>query len=315
MNLAEIRLALQRRSRRPGKIGALLASALFRLASTPTGDVEVRVWGTRLRLPADHHLPYIVGTNPLWSVPLVNCAAALNRSALTVVDVGANVGDSVVLLESHLPGMCRFVCVEPNSEWVPYLTANTAGLPVEIIQSFIGEGQHLEIKEGEPGTAGSQIAASGQRSIPLDEICSGRKVDLIKVDTDGFDFPILRSGRHTLSTTRPALFFEWDPPMWRRQGENPASVFDWLAEAGYEDVCLFADSGFFACRMGTKAADMTQSLIAIAESRQGIDNVYWDVFAASAEACDRAVQNNLKAIRKLTETVHHWNRLQPTYWV
>ena len=315
MNLAEIRLALQRRTRRPGKLGALAAAALLRLTSTPTGDVEVQVWGKRLRLPADHHLPYIVGTNPLWSVPLVNCAAALNRSALAVVDVGANVGDSVVLLESHLPGMCRFVCIEPNSDWIPYLTANTAGLPVEIIQSFVGEGQRLEIKNEQAGTAGSKIADSGQRSIPLDEICSGRQVDLIKVDTDGFDFPILRSGRQTLSTNRPALFFEWDPPTWRKQGEDAASVFGWLAESGYQNVCLFADSGFFACRIGTKAADVTQSLIEVAESRQGIDNVHWDVFAASADACDRAVQNNLKAIRELAETVHHWNRLQPTYWV
>jgi len=313
-NLAEIRLALLKRSRRPGRLGALLASRLLRLAKAPTGSVEVPVWGKRLRLPATHHLPFIVGTNPLWSIPLINCVEALDRPVVTIVDIGANVGDSVVLLESQLPGLSRFVCVEPNPEWVPYLTANTAGLPVEIIHDFIGEGQHLTIKEGDPGTAGSQIAASGRRSIPLDEICSGRQIDLIKVDTDGFDFPILRSGRSSLCATHPALFFEWDPPKWREQGEDPASVFDWLVGLGYESFCLFTDSGFFACRIGTNAKEVIQSLAAVAASRQGIDNIYWDVFAAPAEVCDRAVQNNFKAIRRLADTVHHWNRLQPTYW-
>jgi hypothetical protein len=75
-------------------------------------------------------------------------------------------------------------------------------------------------------------------SISLDEICSGRQIDSIKVDTDGLDFPILR----TLCATKPTLFFEWDPARWREQGEDPASVFDWLVEVGYEDFCLFADS-------------------------------------------------------------------------
>lgn len=276
--------------------------------------MEVEIWGKPLHLPANHHLPFIVGTNPLWSMPLVNCAAALNRAGITMVDVGANVGDSVVLLESYLPGMLKFLCVEPNPEWVPYLTANTSGLPVEIIQHFIGEGQHLAIQEGDPGTAGSRVAALGQRSVPLDEICSRRQIDLIKIDTDGFDFPILRSGRSTLCSARPALFFEWDPPRWQEQGEDPAGVFAFLEEAGYKDFCLFTDAGFFAGRIGVNAKEVIQSLITVAESRRGIDNIYWDVFAAPAEVCERAVQHNVQAIRDLAKTVPSWNRLQPTYW-
>lgn len=64
----------------------------------------MRLWERQLRLPADHHLPFIVGSNPFWSMPLVHCASALTDPALTVIDVGANIGDSVALLESYLPG-------------------------------------------------------------------------------------------------------------------------------------------------------------------------------------------------------------------
>ncbi len=59
---------------------------------------------------------------------------------------------------------------------------------------------------------------------------------------------------------------------------------------------------------------MIQSLIIVAESQEGIDNLYWNVFAAPAKKCDRAVRGNLKSIRELAETVQQWNRLQPIYW-
>jgi hypothetical protein len=81
-----------------------------------------------------------------------------------------------------------------------------------------------------------------------------------------------------------------------RTRRSPVRIFDWLTEAGYEKFCLFTDAGFFAGRIGTQAKEVIESLAAIADSRQGIDNVYWDVFAAWAEVCDRAIQNNLNVL-------------------
>lgn len=63
MSSAEIRLALMRRARRPGRIGALLAGAALKVVPHGAGDLEVQVWGRRLRLPANRHLPYIIGTH------------------------------------------------------------------------------------------------------------------------------------------------------------------------------------------------------------------------------------------------------------
>lgn len=314
MNLAEIRLALQRRARRPGRIGALLAGAALKVAPPGSRDLQVQLWGRRLRLPAYHHLPFIVGNNPLCFMPLVHCVAALSEPVLTIIDIGANVGDSAAMIESHLPGRCKFVCIEPNTEWIPYLKANTSGLPVEIITRFLGEGQLLEIRPRAPGSAASRVTQTGARSLPLDEVCDARKVDLIKVVTEGFEFPILRSGSRTLSSGRPAVLFEWDPPLWRDQGEEPAGIFDWLAELGYRDFCFFADGGFFYCRTTFNQAETIRSLIAAADCRRGIDGLYWDVLAASPEVCDRAVRNNVFAIQKLATDVRFWNRLQPTYW-
>jgi FkbM family methyltransferase len=317
MNPAALRIALSKRAKRPGPIGALIAQAALKVAPQAGGDLEVQLWGRPVRLPANHHLPFIVGRNPFWSMPLVHSAAALSdrkHSKLTVVDVGANVGDSVVMLESYLPGRCEFLCLEPNAEWLPYLTSNTSGLPVEIIARFIGEGQLLEVNSSAPGTAGSKVTATGEQSVPLDEICNGRTIDLIKVDTDGFDFPILRSGREMLSSQKPALFFEWDPITWSAQGEDPEAIFPWLSALGYHDFCFFADGGFLYCRTVSNQPETIRSLIAAARARRGVDNLYWDVLAASPEVCDGAIQHNLEGSRKLSTEIRFWNRLQPTYW-
>ncbi len=314
MNAGLVRLKLLRRARRPGRVGALLAGAALKVMPPARGDVDVPLWGRRFRLPADHHLPFIVRSNPFWSLSLAHCASALMRSPMTVLDIGANVGDSVVLLEQEMPGQCRFVCVEPNPAWIPYLERNTAGVNIEILPYFVGEGQRLEIQAGAPGTAGSRISDSGVVSRPLDEICEGRQIDLIKVDTDGFDYAILRSGERTLRSRKTALFFEWDPITWRKQGEKPEEIFEWLAGLGYRDFCFFADGGFFYCRINSKQMDTVRSLILAAEAREGVDSLYWDVFAAEPEACNAAIEKNVSAARKLAREVRYWSRLQPQYW-
>ena len=143
---------------------------------------------------------------------------------------------------------------------------------------------------------------------------TGGRLDLIKVDTDGFDFPILRSGIRTLSSRRPALLFEWEPALWNAQREDPEAVFDWLTEIGYTDFCFFSDGGFVYCRTSQNQTETIRSLVAVSGSRRAIDNLYWVVFDASPEACDRAIENNVSAARKLSAEIRLWTRMQPTYW-
>lgn len=314
--LASIRLGLRRRARRPGRLGALLAGAALRVVPETRGDITVSVWGRKMRLPAEHHLPYIVGTNPFWSMSLVHCVDALKTGApVNVIDVGGNVGDTPILLESCLPGRCRFLCIEPSTEWLPYLRENTRDLPVEVMSCFVGEGQRLEMNPSGEGSAGSRQSAAGVQSVRLDEICAGKDVDLIKIDTDGFDFPILRSAEATILEKHPAIFFEWAPELWSQQGEDPEAVFEWLRQMGYQDVCLFADGGFLYCRAATGQRATFRSLVAAAQSRRNIDRLYWDVFAAPEEVCEAAMNKNTEALAVLTARVPAWNRLQPTYWV
>jgi len=308
-------LYLLRQTRRPSRIGGLCAGILLRVLPSPRGEMTVRLWGRPVTMEAEHHLPYIVGTNPLWGMPLVQCLSTLDGT-VEFLDVGANIGDSVVMIEAFDPGRCRYTCFEPNAAWRRFCERNTRGLPVTLLDTFVGEGQAVCLEAGSPGTAGSRAAATktGQRSVPLDELARGKRVDFIKIDTDGFDFSILRSGAGLLREQRPSLFFEWDPALWTASGEDPMGVFHFLKQCGYDEFCFFSDAGMLHCRMSGVSEPLLRSLITSALSRREIDNLHWDVFAADASRCEAAAVANARAVSAARERIHHWHRLQPAFW-
>jgi FkbM family methyltransferase len=115
------------------------------------------------------------------------------------VDVGANTGDTTVLLESHLPGICRTLCIEPDDEFFA-LSFQYQGHPgCHRRESDCGDsGDSVSIFQGAPRTAGTQIVSAGGStcatldSLAKDYAAAQGRIDAIKIDTDGFDFGILR---------------------------------------------------------------------------------------------------------------------------
>ncbi len=295
---------------------ALVGKIAARILPAPTGVVEVHLFGAQLRIGASHHLPFIVAANPMWSRPLIHAVGALPGEAPLVVDVGANVGDTVLMIEGTAPGRCRYVCIEPDDSFFSLCQENLKTVPMaELHHVFVGErGTKLAIAHGAPGTATTRAGESGAEATPLDEVIAGRKVDLIKVDTDGLDYAVLRSAVRTVKEQRPALFFEWDPHFWRDHGEDPAGVFEFLADLGYHRFSLFTDAGFFYCDMTPPVGEAAASLVQAALSRRGIDNLYFDVLAADDEVCRRTTAAVCSEMRAASLARAPWFRVQPRYW-
>lgn len=65
----------------------------------------------------------------------------------------------------------------------------------------------------------------------------------IKIDTDGFDFKVIRSATHTLQTHKSAIFFEWDLFFLQAQNEDPTSIFAHLKSLGYTQLLIFDNFG------------------------------------------------------------------------
>jgi FkbM family methyltransferase len=216
-------------------------------------EVEVRVYNTKMLLPFSHELPKYIERHPLYMTNLLRLSGLVEQKygALPAVDIGANVGDTVVVIrqQSNLP----VLCIEGNPLYIPYLEKNTACFDqIAIAPFYVGEedqaAQHKVINEG--GTAKLVTSKGGSRLNfkPLSEIYREagfvERVALLKVDTDGFDIKILLGSTQFLRDHKPVLFFEYDPHLFLK--DTPGAhleLFQILTSAGYSKLLEFDNLG------------------------------------------------------------------------
>jgi FkbM family methyltransferase len=126
-----------------------------------------------------------------------------DRPVRTVLDLGANVGISVRYLLARFPG-ARLIAVEPDPRLVPRLRANVAGLPAVAVHAAAvapsaGTATFFSTPEG---WSSSLSAAAGGRPVTVRcmtvaEILRAaglERVDLVKLDIEGGEWPLLDSG-------------------------------------------------------------------------------------------------------------------------
>jgi hypothetical protein len=75
--------------------------------------------------------------------------------------------------------------------------------------------------------------------VTLDDVLLNRGgVDFVKVDTDGFDFEVLRGAERLLREQRPLLFFELAPYLL----DGALDELAWLQSLGYRQLSCFTPS-------------------------------------------------------------------------
>lgn len=249
--------------------------------------VRMPASGEPLYMNLSHQLPLYQKVHPLYDRVLPRVAGRIAEEAgdVMLLDVGANIGDTAVAVLNAAAGRC--LCVEGDAAYFPLLVRNTARYRDQVECLFAlctsgdSQGPVAAIRGG--GTTRFAASQSGADSPPLltvDDIVArhrhAERTNLFKIDTEGFDFKVLRGAEGLLHSARPMLFFELHPALLQEQGEDPLSIFPWLAARGYEDMILYDNAGnpALACRT-TDAATITAAL-----SRIDCDRIhYFDVLA------------------------------------
>src|SRR5688572_20032723 len=127
------------------KVAYVLLAALRRAAVALLGDPRVAyaLDGTTLLLPLSHELPVIRRRLPDYSRNIARIAAALaeKHPGMTMVDIGANVGDTVAIVRR----LARFpiLCIDGDPLYYALLVENTRAL---------GDVQHANVYIGEAST-------------------------------------------------------------------------------------------------------------------------------------------------------------------
>jgi FkbM family methyltransferase len=172
------------------------------------------------------------------------------------MDIGANVGWHTLLMARLVGDGGRVYAAEPNTsvrkrlqenlglnrfgqvEVLPFAIANYKGTA-----TFYGP----EAKDADSGNGHvvTNDIVSDKRLMlvetrSLDEIVSDAQVermDLIKIDVEGFEWPVLQGGQETIARFRPHIVFEYDAEYAARGGGNARAILEFF---GFHRYQLFA---------------------------------------------------------------------------
>jgi FkbM family methyltransferase len=167
------------------------------------------------------------------------------------VDIGANVGWHTLLMAQLVGPQGCVLAIEANPSIREQLARNirlNRLAQVDIIPCAVAEAERTLDFYGpsadDPGSASGHVlsdAAERTGSIrvearTLDAIVLEKRigrVDLVKIDVEGFEWPALQGGEQTIAKFRPYILFEFDSAYAMRAGGSPSLFFEFLRRYEY----------------------------------------------------------------------------------
>jgi FkbM family methyltransferase len=207
---------------------------------------ELRLGNFLLSAPAGHILFRLLPVEPYRDLMIGLLARDLARKypGETLLDVGANIGDTAAIMATY--STSPMVLVEPSDFYTTFLKENASGFPnCTTIHKCLVSANASErgVLTHVGGTAKFErlVAGPAVECKPLAEI-AGDRPRLIKIDTDGFDLSIIAASLDFLAAKHPCLVFENDPYDAETLSMANQVVTD-LAGAGYRYFVIFDSAG------------------------------------------------------------------------
>lgn len=172
-----------------------------------------------------------------------------------IIDIGANVGDTMAMLVKHTNG--KIYCVEADTYYFSLLEKNLNEFPtmlkdkVELIPAFISDKEETTYTTmRQDGTAKKIEAEPDSNRIPtyrIDSLVAKQKlsnIGLIKIDTDGYDAECILSCGHVLNELQPYLYWEGEIEN-NEQMEKYIESINYMWQNGYQNHFVFDNFGSF----------------------------------------------------------------------
>ncbi|MDD2878315.1 MAG: FkbM family methyltransferase [Acidiphilium sp.] len=212
--------------------------------------IKIDVGGPVLSLTGGHAV-YLDGLKHTdWqNHKLLEAAKTLPRN-FTYLDVGANIGATALAIAALFPEATIFA-FEPVPTNLAHLRQNIASNRIEnchVIASAIGDARStVTITDNGPWSAILE-KSSGVKVpvITLDDFCrqslGTRKVDLLKIDVEGYEPKVLRGAARTLREMRPLLVMEFNSWTLVEQEQSPVQ----FAKMIFENFEVTGDEASYA---------------------------------------------------------------------
>ena len=268
-------------------------AGLVRLLRDPLVRYQLR--GSELLLPLSHDLPVILKFQLHYSSNVARIARHVKSKYpdLTLIDVGANVGDTLALIRNvtEIP----VLCIEGDDRFFEILRLNASqyGPGVDLAHVFV-DSETGSLKGNvisERGTAYLVEDATSSRIIQtvalrdvLEAHPSFSRTKMIKVDTDGLDCRIIRSDLDLIARLKAVLFFEYDPYLFGKFKDDGFQVFQALCSIGYDGLIVYENNGEYLLTTRLTDVQTLEDLHNFYSGRAGMR--YMDVCAFHEEDSD-----------------------------
>jgi FkbM family methyltransferase len=172
------------------------------------------------------------------------------RTGDTFVDVGAFLGLYTIAVGLRLRGSGRAIAFEPDNHnfslLQEHVKLNRLEGQIELHQCAVSDkddqcpflvGYSCESRLVSPGANSAPLV----QVVTLDSVLAGERIDILKIDVEGYEEMVLR-GAHDLlrsPSRRPrAVFVEVHPYAWPSLGTTSASLLSLLSASGYHAETL-----------------------------------------------------------------------------
>ncbi len=169
-----------------------------------------------------------------------------------IVDIGAHSGVTSIRAASHAPQGNVFA-FEPASSQYNRLCKNISlnpGLNVFPVKKALGhEVSTGKLYEVNPNNLGMNRILNAAHELPFEwieistldlemEKFSAPKIDLIKIDAEGFELNVLKGARNTIERDHPIMVIEVVDVNLQQQGTNSFKLIEYLKGLGYHTIDL-----------------------------------------------------------------------------
>ncbi len=209
-------------------------------------ELEVERQGLRWRLnPSDFaqkHLFWLAE----YEYHDLHILSRWTHPSAVVFDIGANFGYYSISLASGLNAEGRVYAFEPShgtfSRLQENISLNNLQSKITAVQSGLSDSPGIAFLHQDPSNSGAATIshdAKGERVAidTLDNFCDVRqvrKVDVIKIDVEGYELQVINGGKKVLSSHRPVIMIEFNSAALARAGQTVEKLATVLRGLEYE---------------------------------------------------------------------------------
>jgi FkbM family methyltransferase len=244
-------------------------------AITKFGDpiVLIKVGKQDLYMYASHDLPILKSKYRYYDTALPRICKFLQQKEgqINVIDVGANIGDTISLINDEIKA--NFLCVEGYDKYFKLLLTNTQNFHDVICEKvLVSDREELAnvnwVQDCGNAYLSNDVDNNRDNSSNITTIdrlikkhSAFDRTNLLKIDTEGYDYKVIRGAKQLLEKSKPALYFEILPKQLVSFGENLVSIFEYLSNLGYSQVLFYDYFGYPLVLLNTREKSQLQQLM------------------------------------------------------